>query len=205
LPERVGPASFLRGLAGLGEQWAQALAPADQFFVVAHEPFRLHVHTHAALFGLLPCDTSFLKRQLAASPGQIESARRALHISVLIETRVRAFKVLLGRAALQGRAAFEETFVGEAERCLGVGLPPSMAGALFTPGVEDAQRLIGLLLACDRTDGLVRAHDEDWFRNPRAVDQLQSEAALPPLATAELQSVGRGSQLLADRLTAGLS
>jgi hypothetical protein len=47
-------------------------------------------------------------------------------------------------------------------------------------GEEDTQRFAGLLLAFERHQKLVQAHDEDWFKNPRASDQLLSEAALPP-------------------------
>jgi hypothetical protein len=35
-------------------------------------------------------------------------------------------------------------------------------------------------------------HDEDWFRNPRAIEQWRAEARLPPETTVprELESLG---------------
>jgi hypothetical protein len=56
---------------------------------------------------------------------------------------------------------------------------------------HDAQRFAGWATARERFALLEEAHDEDWYRNPRAIDQLRSEAELSPrteLPTEELRS-----------------
>ncbi|HTM46404.1 MAG TPA: hypothetical protein VL137_15695, partial [Polyangiaceae bacterium] len=167
LPARLAPASFLRGLCRLGEEWSYTLAPNDQFFVVAHEPYDLHTHTHAALFALLLCNDGFLKSALAAPAPKLPAARRALHRALLIESRVRAFKVLASHAALQGGAAFEEIFLGTLGSRFGFTVPSKATGSLFTPKKQAVQRFVGLMLAAAADTALTEAHDLDWFRNPR--------------------------------------
>ena len=84
---------------------------------------------------------------------------------------------------------------------LGLSLPPSAAGALFALGVEDEQALVGELLAVERADALVEAHDEDWFRNPRAIEQLRAEARLPPRTTLDAERLGPALSRTLRRLT----
>ena len=79
-------------------------------------------------------------------------------------------------------------------------MPPSAAGALFPVGVEDEQALIGRLTAVSRAEALLTAHDEDWFRNPRAIEQLRAEASLPPAVRAEPDTVARALALTQKRL-----
>jgi hypothetical protein len=204
LPQRLAPASFLRGLLQLGEHWARASAPADQFFVVAREPFALHEHRYGALFAQLATGVPLLRHQLGCSGDKLLQSRRALQLSLLLHSRALAFRVLQGSAALHGRSALRETFADEARRCLGVALRPEACGALFAPRLGDAQRFIATLLAAEHEAQLVEAHDEDWFRNPRAVEQLQAEVSLPPLAHVEQELCDRAAARLQQRLLAAL-
>ena len=68
-------------------------------------------------------------------------------------------------------SAFEEL----SQRCLGEPLPPRAAGSLFRLHADDGQRFAGLLLAAELADTLTRTHDDDWFRNPRAAEELRAE------------------------------
>lgn len=204
LPERIAPASFLRGLARLGEEWSQALEPTDQFFVVAHDPFRVRVHTHAALFAGLLLNPVFLQRCLAADPSRLKAALRPLFRTLLLESRVRAFKVVMADAAQHGWSALQETFMAETVQRFGFRLPAPAAGALLTPRDDCAVAFAGLMLAVTQADALIASHDEDWFRNPRGIDQLRSEAALPPALSVEASSFQRGSDLLYAKLAAAL-
>jgi len=204
LPERVAPASFMRALARMGEEWSQALAPSDQFFVVAHDPYRLQTHAYAALFAMLLHNPSFLKHTLGMQPHQLAQTRRALFRTLLIESRVRALKVVVANGGLHGRAALQETFLNELDHRLGVRLPEHTAGALFVPDNESERGFAGLLLASSQVDALFQSHNEDWFRNPRAIDQLRSEASLPPRLMVDAASCERGATSLYAKLASAL-
>jgi hypothetical protein len=62
-----------------------------------------------------------------------------------------------------------------------------------------------LLLASVRARELTESHDEDWFRNPRAVDQLRSEAALPPQCETSPDDLRAGAVALHGALLEQLS
>jgi hypothetical protein len=98
-----------------------------------------------------------------------------------------ALRVRLRPYALASERAFREAFSELANQELQISLPPALAGALFQLDVEDEQRLLGRLLAAKRERELTEAHDEDWFRNPRAIEQLRAEAHRPPAVRIELQ------------------
>jgi hypothetical protein len=204
LPERVAPASFWRGLARLGEEWSEGLAPADQFFVVAHDPFRVRAQTHAALFANLLLNEAFLKRSLTADPIRLRAARRPLFRALLLESRARAFKLLAADVARQGWSALQEFLMSETSERFGFQLPAPAVGALLTPGDDCAAAFVGLMLAATQDEALATSHDEDWFRNPRGIDQLRSEAALPPRLSLEEGSFVRGCDVLYAKLAAAL-
>ena len=102
--------------------------------------------------------------------------------------------------ALTSERAFREAFAELTESDLGLSLPENIAGALFTLGIEDEQALLGRLTAWTRAEQLIEAHDEDWFRNPRAIDQLRAEAQLPPTVAADPERVKRPLEFVTKRL-----
>jgi hypothetical protein len=71
--------------------------------------------------------------------------------------------------------------------------------------LDDGQRFAGLLLAPLRARELTESHDEDWFRNPRGVDQLRSEAALPPQCEVSPEELRAGAAALHRTLLDALS
>jgi hypothetical protein len=54
----------------------------------------------------------------------------------------------------------------------------------------------GLLVALAKNDRLIQAHDQDWFRNPRAVDELRAEFESAPALEPEKAEITRGLELL---------
>jgi hypothetical protein len=180
LPQAVGAASFLRGLARLGGAWFEAQAPRDQPFVIAREPYRLEEHTAAYLFGLLPQNPAFLQRKLDVGRDALTDVSRRLAQLAALELAQLALKVRLRHAAHESEAALREGFQEWSELELGLRLPRAAAGVWFRLRSEDEQRLLGFLVAHARAERLTEAHDEDWFRNPRALEQLRAEARLPP-------------------------
>jgi hypothetical protein len=200
LPASVGAASFCRALGLVGGAWFEALAPRDQPFVIAHDPYGLERHEAAALLSLLPLNARFARRHLDISPRALPDVRRRLAQIWLLDLAVSAFRVRLRKPALASERAFRETFSELANGDLTLSLPEAAAGALFPLGIEDEQALLGRLLAVARTEALMEAHDEDWFRNPRAIEQLRAEARLPPASQADPDAVGRALALTKQRL-----
>lgn len=176
LPDALAASSFLRALARVGAAWKDALAPEHQPFVVAHDADGWERRRSGALFASLPLSEHFLKKRLGLGSERSRSQRRALARVVLIESRAAALRTLLWQPALTGSNAFAEAFEGLTERAFGFGLPRAAAGALFRLHDDDAQRFWGLIAAAAQARRLVEDHDEDWFFNPRAADQLRSEA-----------------------------
>jgi hypothetical protein len=185
LPASLGAASFCRALGQLGAAWFEALAPRDQPFVVAHDPYGLGRHEAAALFSLLPLNARFARRYLDISPHALPEVQRRLAQLWLLDLATAALRVRLRKPALASERAFREAFAELTHSDLGLSLPQNGAGALPSLGVEDEQALVGRLAALTRAEQLVEAHDEDWFRNPRAVEQLRAEASLPPVVHAD--------------------
>jgi hypothetical protein len=201
LPTSFGAASLCRALGVLGSAWFEALAPTDQPFVIAHDPYGLGRHEARALFAGLPRNARFARRHLDISTHATSDALRRLGQIWLIDLALAAFRVRLRRHALTSERAFREAFSELASADLGLSLPQSAAGALFALGVEDEQALAGELLAIERADALVEAHDEDWFRNPRAIEQLRAEARLPPRSSVAPERIEAASKRAIRRLT----
>lgn len=193
VPRALGPASFLRALTALGGCWSEALLPVQMPFALVHDPQHLREHTYGAVFGLLPLLPDFVRVRLGLSRSRARDHVRALATAVLIEARALALRVLLRRPALGGQAlgdAFEHWTV----RAFGFRLDPPLAGAIFRLRFDDAQRLAGLFLAASLQRHLVETHDEDWFRNPRALDELRTGASAVGTPTVEPERLAHGAQ-----------
>jgi hypothetical protein len=180
LPSAVGAASFMLGFGRLGGAWFDAQTPTDQPFCIARDPYRLDEHVASYLFALLPLNPSFLARKLDVGKDALGDIRRRLAQIWALELSAAALRVRLRAAAFDSESRLRETYEELAELDLGLRLPRSLAGVFFRLRSEDEQRFLGLLLAAERAAQLTEAHDEDWFRNPRAIEQLRAEAKLPP-------------------------
>ena len=202
-PAPVAAASFLRGLLRLGAAWTEALAPA-QPFALAHDPFGLARATHGALFAGLPLSATFLKKQLGLGKERAVSHARALSQSSLLFARMLALRVLLAGPALAGPAALREAFSEHGTSAFGFEPPPDAAGLFCRPRLGDAQRLAGLFLAATRAGELGEEHDEDWFRNPRAIEQLRAETRVAPATTCTPEALQAGIDGLTRALTSHL-
>lgn len=194
LPPALGAASTCRALGQLGAAWFEALAARDQPFVVAHDPYGLSRHAAAALLSLLPLNPQFLSRKLQVPAHALPDAQRRLAQIYLLELARAALAVQLRAAAYATERTFREAFRELSARDLDLTLPPHLAGVCPSLGVEDEQRFAGLLLASERARTLCESHDEDWFRNPRAIEQLRAEAALPPVTSVAPDALERAAE-----------
>ncbi len=196
LPARYAPTSFVRAFARLGAAWQVGLAPAQQLFVVAEDPYGLRAWTQGALWALVACRTPFLRRQLRLAPHRAQAHERELALAVVQWVRLVAVRVLARRAALAGRSVLAEAsqqlqvrLMREPER------PESLLG-LTRLRTDDPQRLAAWFLAAAAYERLVEEHDEDWFRSPRAVEQLREESKLPQPTEADEAVLERGRAAL---------
>jgi hypothetical protein len=189
LPTAVGAASFMLGFGRLGSAWFEAQVPRDQPFCIARDPYRLDEHTASYLFALLPLNPTFLTRRLDVGRDAMTDIRRRLAQLWALELSATALRVRLRAAAFDSEVRLRESFEERCELDLGVRLPQSLAGVFFRLRSEDEQRFLGLLMAADLERRLTDAHDEDWFRNPRAIEQLRADAKLPPKTRLEKAQV----------------
>ena len=201
LPATIAPASFLRGLARLGAAWVDATAPGDQPFVIAHDPYGLRRRTMGALLAGLPMNPQFARRRLDVPNARLNDFRRSMARTLLAATRLAALRVVLRPAALAGETAFRRAFEEHTGRVFGQPLSPTSAGSLVRLEVDDAQRFVGVALATQRSRELTEEHDDDWFRNPRAADELRADAARSPVASSDAATVDAGLGALMRHLT----
>lgn len=198
LPSAFAPSSFVRAFLRVGAAWVDATAPRDQPFVVAHDPYGLRRRTIGALFGLLPTSRPFARRALGVDPSRMSAHLRALSGVWLVGARLAALRVLLRPHALEGRRSFRNAYEEETRRALLTPLPGSAAGALVRLHADDIQRFAGLLLAAALAERLTNEHDEDWYRNPRAIELLRDDSRLSPVPTTTDEALAVGGRALHD-------
>ncbi len=192
----VAPASHLRAYARLGAAFVDSAASDKQPFCIAHDAFGLRRRTMGALFAALPLSRVFARRTLGVASARLSDHRRALGRVILLASRAQAFRVLLRARALEGSQAFRRAYGELGEHIFGTPLPQAAAGTFFRLHPDDPQRFAGLLLSADEELRMTDAHDEDWYRNPRAADQLRSEAALVPECKTSADALASGSSTL---------
>lgn len=180
LPKLLVPATFFRGLEDLGRRFRIAAGPRNQPFVIARDPFQLEAHAMGYCFASLLLNPSFVERRLGLGRKNQIDYLRSVSKSLLLELAQRALKVTLRAPALRSSAELRTTFQERVAEHFGPEPHPNLALVLFRLREDDAQRLLGAVLGLRLALDLREQHDEDWFRNPRAIDQLRSQARLAP-------------------------
>lgn len=123
---------------------------------------------------------SFAKRALGLGSARADELCREMATCFLVESRVTAVRILLRNAALASESEYATQFEELSEEHLGLSHPRSLLGTFATLRVDDPQRIVSLPLSLARSITLRDTHDEDWYRNPRACEQLRDELARPP-------------------------
>lgn len=176
MPEALGASSFVRALARFGSAHARAAAPREKPFVLAHDPSDLVPLRRGALFGSLLADPVFLRRIVGLSRDEARQSARILARSLLGAVRLEASRVLANDARTPARDV-EELH----SRALGIPWPPSLANVLPKASLEAPVRFLAALVATSERDELIHRFDEDWFRNPHALEHLrEDDRALTP-------------------------
>jgi hypothetical protein len=181
LPEMLAPASLSRGLWRFGETLHDAATNRrkDRPFVVANDVRGLRRAEFGALFALLPLSSAFAVRRLELSRSRLSDYSRAVRRMLLLALRSAAVRAELRLAEPEGAERYRRSFTEFLPDALNFELDPKVAGALF---VDEAasERLWAVLSALAKNQALTEEYDDDWFRNPRAVEALRAELEEPP-------------------------
>jgi len=202
LPEARGAGSFLLALSYAGRALSDAASAQRSPFVLGTDVFDLQRNTVGALIGTLPLSPAFATRRLGLGPGHVRDQQRALARSVLADLRVSAFRVLLRELLLAGKKHLRAELPELSHRALGFELPEPVAGVFIRVRPRDSQRFAGALLAASRHETLVQTHDEDWFRNPRAIAELRAELSEPAPTTPSAETLSQGASSALARASA---
>lgn len=203
VPELLGTSSVLRGLSQLGRALHAAAARERRPFVVHQDPLEQRALLYGALFGLLPLSRPFAERRLSVARARLGDHERSLTRVVLLAARALALRALLADHEARGERSYREAFAEHTSRCFDFELPAPFAGALFVRR-RAREELAAFLLALVETAELAERHDEDWFRNPRAIAELRARLESPPEVTLDEALLARGNELLVERLRAAL-
>ncbi len=202
VPEARGAGSFLLALCHAGRALSDAASALRSPFVLGTDVFDLQRNTLGALLGALPLSAAFATRRLGLAASRVRDQQRALAQAVLADLRVAAFRVLL-RELLGGSQKLRHGQLPELSHgALGFELPESVAGVFIRVRPRDAQRFAGALLAASRYETLLQTHDEDWFRNPRAIAELRAELAEPALNPLSAETLSAAAQAARARIEA---
>ncbi|HEY3668074.1 MAG TPA: hypothetical protein VGL19_18855, partial [Polyangiaceae bacterium] len=178
-PAARGAGSFMLALESAGRAISDAASAQRSPFVLACDVFDLRRNGLGALLGMLPLSPEFATRRLGLAPSRVRDQQRHLARATLVDVRVSAFRVLLRQLLLRGSKAIDGDLPELSDGALGFELPSAVAGAFIRVRARDSQRFAALLLASSRHETLVQTHDEDWFRNPRAIAELRAELNEP--------------------------
>lgn len=170
MPELLGASSLVRALARFGRAYAEAAAPREAPFALAHDPVELHPRRRGALFGSLVADTVFLRRMLGASRDEARDSSRLVARSLLLALRWEAARALVFDARTSPTVV-EEVFC----RATAVPWPRPLAHVLPKSTPLALVRFLAALLAMRDRDEMVQRFDEDWFRNPHGLRHLREE------------------------------
>lgn len=205
LPEARGASSFLLGLAQAGRAISDAASALRSPFVLATDVFDLRRHSFGALLGWLPLSPTFAARRLGLGPSRVQDQERTLARAVLADLRVAAFRILLRELLTAASASRLKSELPEvSDGALGFELPFDVAGVFIRVRPRDSQRFTGALLAASRYEQLEQTHDEDWFRNPRAIAELRAELSEPAQALPSAEALTRGARAFQARIFAML-
>ncbi|HLV68994.1 MAG TPA: hypothetical protein VKY73_24425 [Polyangiaceae bacterium] len=196
LPGVLGASSVLRGLFRFGKALHDAGSRHGVPFVLARDPEERRARLFGALFALLPLERPFAERRLAVSRTRYPEYARGLLRVVSLAARCAVLRAHLAATAERGAGAYRSVFEESIPAMLGFELPPVLAGALFVDE-HGVASLEALFRAMGKAAALIETYDEDWFRNPRAVEELRSEIASRPELPGDAEALAAGADRLA--------
>lgn len=195
LPARLAPASFLRAAYQIGRALSLAWAPSDRPLILLRDPDDVVGHRLGFLFVLCQLSRAFDQKMLHLDRRVVNERRRSasqLLLGIVVSATLRAKLHELG---LERRPTASE--VDEVSAC--VFQEPLDAASVFVwfcARRDEAARLAGLYEAAASYQELVDEFDEDWFRNPRALEKLRSQYGAQAAVQVEDARLALGRDLL---------
>jgi hypothetical protein len=186
LPPVAGAASFARALGAFGRAFVMAGARRMPF-ALAQEPAAVAAHRWAFVFSALPASPEWQARILGVGRRTAVAQARLLARSALLDVRLHAARLLLGdEAAFAPQDLFDEL----GSRVFGVPLDGRLRGAWPAARHDEPGRFVALLQAPEAMRELVERFDVDWFRNPRAWEELRGRADAPARGPIDAKAFG---------------
>jgi hypothetical protein len=184
LPPALGSASFVRALQAFGFAVRLAATPGSMPFALAREPGSRAAHRLGFVFAALAADPEWQARSLGIGMRTARHQARVLARTALLDARLHAARLLLGDDILPEPGP-ADLFDEMSERLFGGGLDARLRGAWPAVREDEPARLVALLEARPLLHGLRNRFDLDWFRNPRAWEDLFQAAAGPAHETVD--------------------
>lgn len=202
----LGGSSVTRAFARFGARWADAACSREMPRPLAQHPNQLDRLSTGALFAALLLSPLFLSRAFGMSRAEAERAARSQARVALVALRLSAARCLARPAALAGdRDALYGALEEQLSRALGAVLPSNLALVLPRLREEDPARLLAFGQGALLAERLREQHDEDWFRNPRAVLDLRDRLGRLPIAQLPTGEAEQGISAAARLLSPWLS
>jgi hypothetical protein len=142
---------------------------------------------------------SFAGRRLEIGRGRFENYRRGVALVVSLGARATILRARLSNLVSAGVGAYRRGFEEQLLAVFGFELSPRLAGVLF---VHEAggHELAALFSAVSRDHALTERYDEDWFRNPRCLEELRGEIESVPEREPAPDVIRDGAERLARAL-----
>ena len=203
MPQATCGGSFLRALDRFGIALYRARARRiTTRFSLAVWPFDPRPACYGALFASLLTSPVFLRKHLGLGQLRARAQAQALMRALVVAARLLAVQSVVG--SCEDPSVAREMHRDMGRRALRTELPIELAGVLPRIRPTTCCRLVGALRAANLRDQLVQTHDEDWFDNPRAHEQLQ-EIDVMDLTQLDESGVADGSRRLAQQAAEVLS
>jgi hypothetical protein len=195
LPQALGGASFMRAIFVFGAALRDLVPAAALPFSLRCDPYRVGALCTGRLFAAAARSAPFQSRVLGLGAALLPGQHRALSLSALLEHRVRAAAVVIA-----AQASVDVTFAeGTLAQALLAPLPEGFAG-VWPGGLAPHVAFEAALRGAQQQRELVHRHDEDWFKNPRAVAELVAEARAAERQEPEAaESIETASRMLAQQ------
>lgn len=178
LPPPWGAMSFARALGQLGAATLDASRPAAMPFSLHKRPRGHRRHARRALFASIVLERPFAKRVLDLGADRVRDHRRHVAVAMAHSVRFDALRVLATARLRDGEAAGREGFAELCAHHARQSESPALLGVLPRLRPADGPALVGAVVAFAQRAALIAAHEEDWFRNPRAVELIRHENEL---------------------------
>ncbi len=191
LPQAWGAMSFARAMGLMGAAVLDASRPESMPFSIHKSPRGHRQHARRMLFAQVVTENDFARRVLGLGRDRVRTHQRHVSRALCHSLRFDALRVLVSHALLDGQAAGRERFREITDRHFGGAADPVLIGVFPRLRPADGPALVGAVTAFGNRRAIMERHDEDWYRNPHAIEMVRHENAAPTWAAPPREDVMR--------------